>query len=444
MKILMVTNTYLPHVGGVARSVDALSRAYRARGHEVVVVAPTFPDAPEHEEGVIRIPAVQQFNGSDFSVPVPIPGYLTVSLEGFTPQIVHAHHPFLLGDTALRIAALRNLPVVFTHHTRYDQYTRYVPGDSETMQWFAVDLATGFCNLCDAVFAPSESIADFLAAEGVTTPIRIVPTGVEREAFVGGNGREFRRQRGIPEDAVVVGHVGRLAPEKNLEFLAKAVAQFLKQAPRARFLVVGSGPSEQPLRAELAAAGVDARLVMTGTLTGAELAAAYAAMDVFAFASHSETQGMVLAEAMTAGVPVVAVDASGVRDIVHDGVNGRLLAADDVRAFAAALQWLVELTSGERRRMSAALQATAEEFSLDRCAERALAVYETLVARQARRAAPDDESLWATARRALEREWSIWANRAGALGSALAASATGEGAARMSPEVVPPEGPPTN
>ena len=108
---------------------------------------------------MVRIPAIQNFNGSDFSVALPVSGLLSDTLDAFQPDIVHAHHPFLLGMTALRIARYRQLPLVFTHHTLYEQYTHYVPGDSPVLQRFAIQLVTRYANLADRVFAPSESIA---------------------------------------------------------------------------------------------------------------------------------------------------------------------------------------------------------------------------------------------------------------------------------------------
>ncbi len=142
MNILMMTNTYLPHTGGVARSVAWFSEEYRRQGHRVLVVAPTFPHAPAEEPDVIRLPAIQNFNGSDFSVRLPAPGLLVGALDRFEPEIVHSHHPFLTGDTALRVASSRNLPLVFTHHTMYEHYTHYVPGDSPPLRRLSERLAT--------------------------------------------------------------------------------------------------------------------------------------------------------------------------------------------------------------------------------------------------------------------------------------------------------------
>ena len=420
MNILMVTNTYTPHVGGVARSVAAFSDAYRARGHRVLVIAPTFEGVPPAERDVVRVPAIQHFNGSDFSVRLPIPALVNEALAEFDPDIVHSHHPFLLGDTALRIAAAWNVPLVFTHHTMYEQYTHYVPGDSPALQRFVIDLASGYANLCDQVFAPSDSVASVLRERGVETPISVVPTGVDVLRFAEGDGQAFRREHGIPQDATVVGHLGRLAPEKNLAFLAVAVANFLKRRPHAHFLVVGAGPSASDLRERFAEAKLSERLHLVGILQKRDLIDAYHAMDVFAFASQSETQGMVLTEAMAAGVPVVAVDAPGAREVVHGRQNGRLLPSEKVTSFAKALAEVADAKPEVRRSMREAALATAQEFSMPHQAERALAVYESLIAGSPTPKATQD-SLWETSLRLIETEWDLWTNLAHAAGAALEA-----------------------
>lgn len=360
----------------------------------------------------MRVPAIQNFNGSDFSVSLPVPGLVSAALDGFDPHVLHAHHPFLLGDTALRAGALRHLPVVFTHHTMYEQYTHYVPGDSAVLRRFAVELATEFANLCDHVVAPSESVAAVLRQRGVITPISAIPTGVDPERFAHGDGRAARGSHGLPPDAFVVGHVGRLAPEKNLDFLARAVAQFLKANPEAHFLVIGGGPSEEEIHTLFAEAGLGGRLHLPGPLVGQALADAYHAMDVFAFASQSETQGMVLAEAMTAGVPVVAVDAPGAREVVRDGHNGRLLPREDESAFAQALAEIAALDKEGRGRLSAAALATARPFALDCCAARLLEVYGQAIAAR-RRPRAEDHPVAQTVR-LVEAQMQLWGSWMGA------------------------------
>lgn len=418
MNIVMLTNTYLPHVGGVARSVAAFVAEYRRRGHRVLVVAPEFENQSDTETEVVRIPAIQQFNGSDFSAVLPVSGLLTQELDVFMPDIVHAHHPYLLGMTAMRIARYRALPLVFTHHTLYEQYTHYVPMDSPVFRRFVIELASHYANLCDQVFAPSQSIAELLRGRGVESPIAIIPTGVELEQFARGDRAGFRQRQGIPAQAFVVGHLGRLAPEKNMEFLTTALIRFLTQVPEAHFLLVGEGPAGANIHRQFERAGLAARLHHVGILQSPELAAAYHAMDVFAFASKSETQGMVLTEAMAAGVPVVGLDAPGVREVVHDRLNGRLLHGEDSEAFAAALQWLAQLSPPERQQLRQGAGQTAEDFSMSHTAGKALACYEVLVARGVASKVEAYEQ-WERVIKLIKAEWDIIQGMAAAAGTAF-------------------------
>ncbi len=405
----MLTNTYTPHVGGVARSVEAFANEYRRRGHRVLVVAPHFEGAPPDEKDVVRIPAIQNFNGSDFSVRIPVPGLLAAALADFRPDLVHSHHPFLLGDTAVRVAAAANRPLVFTHHTMYERYTHYVPGNSARMARFVVRLATGYANLCDRVFAPSQSVAAILRQRGVLVPVDVVPTGVDVDRFARGDRRALRRQAGIADDAFVIGHVGRLAPEKNLGFLAGAVARVVRKYGHVHFVVVGAGPSEAEVRRRFERLGMTSRLHLLGTRGGQELVDAYHAMDVFAFASLSETQGMVLTEAMSAGVPVVAIDAPGVREVVEDGRNGRLLHRQSAREFAAALEEIAAASGRRRESLREESRKTALEFSMARSAEKALDRYSAVVAAEPRAKRLED-SAWESAARWLASEWDLLGN----------------------------------
>lgn len=410
MKICMLTNTYLPHVGGVARAVDTLAQECRAAGHEVLVIAPTFPgDEHERDEDVLRAPAIQNFNGSDFSVRVPIPHFLNARLRRFDPDVVHSHHPFLLGDTALRLAYEHDLPLVFTHHTLYENYTHYVPFDSQALKRFVIRLATDYANCCDAVVAPSASLARLLAERGVDVPIATIPTGIDTAACTTGDGPGFRRERGIPEGAYVVGHVGRLAIEKNLDYLGAAVVRALTDDPGRRFLLVGDGPESRMLRQRFERGGVAERVHMTGKLTGRTLYDAYAAMDLFAFASLTETQGMVLAEAMAAGLPVVALDGPGVRDVVRDDDNGRLLPADtDPDRFADALG---EGADPERRaRWRGAARASADDLDRRRCAQRVVELYHSLRPGGHRHGA--DWTWWDRLLGRIEAEWELISTKA--------------------------------
>jgi 1,2-diacylglycerol 3-alpha-glucosyltransferase len=418
MKILMLTNTYRPVVSGVTKSVLAFEDQYRQRGHEVLVIAPEFDETKEEEPTVIRLPAFQHYNGSEFALPIPAPMWVSTVVEEFQPDIVHAHHPFFLGNTAMRLARARNLPLVFTHHTMYEQYTHYTGSESPAAVRFVGSLSAGYANLCDAVIAPSQSVTDMLRERGVEARIEVIPTGVDVSRFARGDGVAFRASHGIPPDAFVVGYVGRLAQEKNLHVLAQQVARFLEAEPRAFFLAVGAGPAEAEIRDALQPASISDRWRLAGVLDGQELIDAYHALDVFAFASQSETQGMVVTEAMAAGVPVVALDGPGVRDVVRDRVNGRLIPVEKADFFPRALQWVASRTGEQKDKLLRNVRSTAERLSISRTAEQALALYESLI-REARSSSDEPEGPFSRTRRRIDAEWRLLSNVAHAAGCAM-------------------------
>jgi glycosyltransferase involved in cell wall biosynthesis len=424
MRIAHFTNTFLPHVGGVARAVQTILEDQRRARHRVLVVAPEFADgaAPARiERSVVRIPAFTNFNDSDFSVRIPFAAILSERLADFRTDLIHTHHPFLLGDTALREAASRQVPIVFTHHTLYEQYTHYLGFEADVVGEIAAEIATRFANRCTAVVAPSASVRDLIVSRGVEVPVHVIPTGIDTRQIAAGNGARARKRWGLPARAPVIGHLGRLAAEKNLPYLANALARTLRGSPKARALIVGDGPEREAIARTFEKAGVSAQVVFTGKLTGAPLRDACKAMTVFAFASHSETQGLVIAEAMAAGAPVIALDASGVREVVRDKHNGRLLPAKaSVARFARALADALEDPDTLREWRSAALE-TAAEFDRSRTGSRLLALYAELIA--ARREESSHESeLERYVQPVIERiatEGRILADKAGALFSSV-------------------------
>jgi glycosyltransferase involved in cell wall biosynthesis len=416
MKIVMFTNTYLPHVGGVARSVAQFTRCCRRRGHRVVVAAPEYDEQPEdNDEDVWRMPSLRHVASGNFAIALPAKFDLADRIDVFDPDVIHTHHPFWVGDTALRVAALQNRPIVLTYHTMYEHYTHYMPVDVSQMGAFVVKLTTGFANLCDRVIAPSQSVRDILQARGVSRPIDVVPTGVDVDKYAEGDGAGFRETQGLPSGATVIGHVGRLAEEKNLVFLTRAVAEAMQQMPDAHFLAVGSGSAEGPMRQILRQAGLGDRAHFPGVLKGQDLADAYHAMDAFAFASRTETQGMVLTEAMSAGVPVIALDAPGAREAVKDGENGALVEAEDVDAFASAVRRIALADGAERERLIASARDFAREFCMSNTTDLLEQTYQRL--RKPRE--PQENGLveaWNSLLRSVRREWDIWSNRVSSLG----------------------------
>lgn len=417
MNILMMTNTYKPMMGGLEKSVESFSKEFRKKGHRVVIVTPEFEGSVE-EEDVIRIPAIQHFNGSDFSIQLPIPGVLDEKLGDFRADIVHSHHPYLVGDTALRVASKVNAPLVFTHHTLYEQNSHYL-GEGEAVKRFVVELSMGYANLADHIFAPSESVAEMLKERDIRTPITVVPTGIDVGFFKEGDGLSVRNDLGIPAEAYVVGYAGRLALEKNLEFLAQAVAIFMIKQTDAHFLVVGEGPSKEAVEAVFQKEGVYSRLHFAGRLGGKKLVNAYHAMDVFAFASQSETQGLVLAEAMAAGVPVVAQDAPGVREMIKDGINGTMIFSEGLGDFALALEEMAGQNRKKLKKIHESCLETVQDFTIKKSVALALEVYAGLRSDNFARRNGEEDNRWLETVRVVKAQWALTKNLVKATGAMM-------------------------
>lgn len=418
MKILMVTNTYLPFIGGVERSIEIFATEYRNQGHQVLIVAPRINHSENNEPDVIRVPAIQNFNGTDFSVQLPVPGLLNKALKKFQPDIVHSHHPFMLGDTALRIAAQYKIPIVYTFHTYYEYYTHYVPGNCSALKRFVIALSTGYANLCDHIIAPSSSVAIELKDRGVETCIDVIPTGIDVQKYLSGNGKELRAEMGIPKNAFVIGFVSRLAPEKNLSFLTDCVIQFMGKHKNTCFLMIGCGPLEAEVKQKFALCGLKNRFYPTGILVTEKLLNAYNAMNVFAFASKTETQGLVLTEAIASGVPVVALDGPCIGEVIENRINGRLINTQNKDEFCKALSWVKKLSKRELKIIKENNRARAKEFSKRESTSKLLDIYNNLLSKNYI-ARDHADSGWDKAKRLIKAELDLIKNLTRATGAAI-------------------------
>ncbi len=418
MKILMMTNTYAPMVGGIEESIRSFTAEFEKLGHEVFIVAPECEGVPPDEVGVIRLSAIQNFNNSNFSIALPMSHLLPELMERFKPDLIHSNHPFWMGDIALRLSAQSHIPLVFTYHTMFEQHMHYLPVQNDGVKRFIIDLFTGYANLANQIVVPSESVRAILLERGVTTAMEVVPTGVDLKRFAQGDGKSVRERLGIPQDAVVIGYIGRLALEKNLEFLARSVAGYIKSEPKAHFLVGGDGPLKESLQPIFDAEGIGERLHLAGVLKDQDLVDCYHAMDVFAFASQSETQGIVLVEAMAAGVPVVAVDAPGVREVVRDGFNGQLIPSEDEGKYIEALATCLKQPPAGSARMKINALITSKEFAVDICAGKMLKLYQEVRSREFAMRDHKDSAWYALTGR-LHNEWDMFKNMMHAGGAAM-------------------------
>jgi len=377
MKILMFTNTFTPRLGGVTQSIVSLRQELTKRGHSTLVITSNPSSEVRRETDVLRVPVLAHTNGADWPLPI-ISKRLRKEIQAFAPDIIHTHHPFLLGRTALHAAARFDVPIVYTFHTRYDLYLRALGGGVLLEQLIRRSMMA-FCQTADAVIAPSETIRCMLQASGLMTPVVTIPSGIDTARVSGGDRRRMRMALGIKSDAFVVGHIGRLESEKNLGFLASAAAIFLRKSPEAKFLVGGDGPQRRAMEKILSEAGVSDQVIFTGAITGRPLADTFSAMDIFVFASLTETQGLVVTEAQAAGLPVIALDAPGVHEAVMQGGGWLIATRAKAAAFAKALHSFEQLAEPERRMLSEQALNSAAHYSPLKMAQSTEALYGKLV-----------------------------------------------------------------
>lgn len=381
MRIAMLTNNYKPYIAGVPVSIEHLAEQLRKQGHTVYVFAPTYKEQVE-EEYVIRYPS--------FPIQVakaPVPNILTRVLEEKVLEleidVIHVHHPAIVGNVALALKKKYGIPVVFTYHTRYEEYLHYIPGLEKIeakmgmVEWYL----KYFCNHCDLIVAPTPGIKEYLLKKGIDTPIGVLPTGLPEENYCPSEESAIKLRRKYSKGAdYLFCTVSRLAKEKNIEFQLEGLAVLKKNLERRgktfRHLIIGDGPKREYLLRRAKELGVVEEIEFIGNIKNKEIPAFQKAADAFLFSSKSETQGIVIIEAMAAGNPVVAVKASGVEDIVVDGVNG-FLTDENAEVWAEKIRYLMECSKLKRSMETAAVE-TAKEYSEEQIACRAGEYYFTL------------------------------------------------------------------
>jgi 1,2-diacylglycerol 3-alpha-glucosyltransferase len=379
LRVAMFTNNYLPFIGGVPLSIDRLCKGLRRLGEAVKVFAPAYPEPwIDPEDGrVVRCPGLFHARLAGFPVANVFSRKIRAEFKAFKCDLVHVHHPFWLGKKGMRLAKKRGLPVVFTYHTRLERYTHYLPFPGTALKNLAAHvLIKRFANRCDAIITPTPSTEEYLRNLGVSALIEKIPTGIGMEDYKCWTPQKVHelRNRYASEKEPLLISVSRMAREKNLDFLIDGLAKVKGLFPTPfKCLLVGDGPEKARLEDKTATLGLNDEIVFIGNMPPRDLARCYLAADLFVFASTSETQGMVLIEAMAGGCPVVAVRASGVYDVVKDGYNG-LMVAESTESWSKAVAALLT----NRRQLSVLSQNSrvfAEDYSEEKIAEKVLNLY---------------------------------------------------------------------
>ncbi|HEX4985326.1 MAG TPA: glycosyltransferase [Burkholderiales bacterium] len=382
MKILMVSDVYFPRVNGVSTSIQTFRRELAGLGHEVDLVAPQYPASCADDGRTLRVPSRRvPFDPEDRMMK---PGALRALLPGLRGRgydIVHVQTPFVAHHAGVQIADGLGLPRVETYHTFFEEYLfHYVPFmPKSVMRGLSRRLSRTQCNRMDALVVPSSAMRDRLAGYGVRVPMHVIPTGIPMAQFAGGDGTAFRLRHGIAGNRPMLLYVGRVAFEKNIGFLVRVLERVRESVPDVLLTIAGEGPALDRLRKLVNGRGLAGNVLFVGYLDrNGALLDCYRAADAFVFASRTETQGLVLLEAMALGVPVVSTAVMGTRDIVGPR-RAALVPEDDEEDFARHVVALLG-DAGLRARLAAQGPAYVAEWSAGALARRMAAAYRDVIA----------------------------------------------------------------
>lgn len=383
MRILFISDVYFPRINGVSTSIETFRHELRELGHTVHLIAPDYPEPSSNESDIMRVPSRQlPFDPEDRLMKF---NWVMAHLEKLRNEhydIIHIQTPFVAHYLGIKLSRLLDIPCIETYHTFFEEYLHhYIPFVPKAiMGSVARRFSRHQGNSLDGMVVPSRPMMEVLRGYGVTTHAEVIPTGLEPESFVPGNGDDFRRKYGIAQDRPMLLFVGRVAHEKNIGFLLRVVDRVRKDIPEVLLLIAGAGPAREGLEHEADKLGLAENVMFIGYLDRhTELNNCYRSADIFVFSSRTETQGLVLLEAMAQGVPVVSTAEMGTLDVLREGC-GVWIAKEELEDFSGKVIKMLR-DDYARIQLGEAGCDYAHGWSAGKLAERMLAFYESIIAR---------------------------------------------------------------
>jgi glycosyltransferase involved in cell wall biosynthesis len=374
MKVGFFTDGYLPQLDGVGINLSTLVEALRRAGQEVYVVAPKHPGFKDKDPHVYRLRSVSVHKKPEWRMAFPFPEKDLQKASKIPFDIVHGHAGGPVSFLGFEIARRKNLPYVFTYHTLWNRYTHYIL-KGKVLTPKIMEVATKiYCNLCTVVIAPTRRVKKELERYGVTKPIHVIPGRLELSRFRNVERGFLRKRLHLPKETKIILYVGRLGKEKNVDLIIKSFSLVARNEKNARLVFVGDGPEREKLEKLAKKEGVGDKTLFTGFIDKADIPSVYADGDVFVFASQTETQGLVVPEALASGLPSVVVDDPAFEEVVIDGYNG-LLASDQPDDFSSKVTQLLDNQNLRTKLSENAKKFAIENFSIEQQVEEHLETY---------------------------------------------------------------------
>lgn len=376
LSIAVFSDSALPILNGVSVSIDGLVSELRSRGHSVHVFTSAHFKFRDPDPNTLRFFALQTpwTKGYPLAVPPFYPMLYHFRKQKF--DLVHTHTPWTVGFVGLRWAESHGLPIVSTYHTLYDKYAHYIPFAPRRYVRYRIAKHTNFYyNSVRHVITPSEFSKRWLLRHSVHSPITVIPTGVRNVVRM--NRAEARAALGVGPNERVMIYVGRIAHEKNMGTLFEAAAQAMRADPRLRFWLVGDGPMRAECAEMARSFGIGDRVRFWGYVDRASVDRYYAASDLFVFSSMTETQGLVVIEAMQHGLPAVVVQGGGASAAVENGLNGFIVRNDSAQFSDCVLDVLGDEDVYDR--LSIEAECSVRERTIHHMVDQVLGVYRSVL-----------------------------------------------------------------
>uniref|UniRef100_A0A7V3RF51 Glycosyltransferase family 4 protein n=1 Tax=Mesoaciditoga lauensis TaxID=1495039 RepID=A0A7V3RF51_9BACT len=392
MNIGMMSDTYIPQINGVATSVHLFKKYLEEIGDNVYVFAPVVP---QDEAGTFRVSGLKFFFEPQHRLAIPLSNKILNISSKLKIDLVHSHAPFSMGFQAVRLSEQLGIPHVHTYHTLLTEYRHYLPMPIRPTENAVKEFSMWFCNMTDTVIAPTDKIKDELLDYGVKVPVHILPTGIDVKNFQRSLKYSVRERYSIPEKDRIILFVGRIAKEKNIHFLIDAFKRLNGEMKNTTLIIVGDGPEKQEIIHRIARTGLKNKVIMTGYIPRDDVVEYYREADLFAFGSVTETQGLVVLEALAAGLPVVAVAKEGIADVLIDG-KGCLL-VDDVLLdpFVEKMKKILRDEEFRIKLSDEGINYVNQNWAMDTMAKRLHGIYEeTVVSSKRRRKNYDTKSFF--------------------------------------------------
>ncbi len=375
MNIAFFTDTYLPQINGVVTSIEIFREALEIKGHNVYIFAPYVRNHAK-EENVFRFSSAKFMFQPEYRISFPFSRKLAI-FSKLKIDIIHSHTPFSMGLLALFLAKKHNIPLVHTYHTLFSEYVHYLPVPSDYAKNFAIWASKSYCNTNHLVIAPTDQIKDELKNYNVTSPIEVIPTGIHLTDVHKISTEEVFQKYNLNHKLIYLSTISRLGKEKNIPFLLQSFKLINKEMPETRLIIMGDGPERKSLEKLAHKLGIFEMLIFTGYIERTLLFPLLKLSAAFIFASKTETQGLVILEALSMKVPAIAVNAMGVVNILEDGVGGFLSEENEEEFASITIKLLKDINLQNQKKEEAYEKATS--MSANKMAKKLIVCYQSLI-----------------------------------------------------------------